>query len=353
MLGGARPDEFHLAIKAVLADDGVDAVIAILVPQALVNPAEVAEAVVASSEGSQKPVLACFMGDWSVKTARQILHQHGIPMYTTPESLGKVLGALARYADWRKRRLEKRLFLENVDKKSARLLLQAAAGQPAMGEVLTRPLLSTYGIKVVAGGEARSLTEALQAARRAGYPVAMKIMSADILHKSDAGGIALNLQNDGQLESAYQELMQRVHLARPDARLEGVLVEAMAPQGEEVIIGMRRDPTFGALMMFGLGGIAVELFGDVAFRVAPLTRQDALEMIHGTHAGKLLSGFRGKPAVALEGIIDALLRLSQLALDFDEIEEIEINPLRVLPSGETLALDGRVILAQHGLDDRL
>lgn len=347
MLGGARPDEFNLAISTLLEDDGVDAVIAILVPQALVNPAEVAEAVVGSSKGSLKPVLTCFMGDWSVKTARQILHQNGIPMYTTPESLGKVLGALVRYADWRKRPQESMSILRNIDKNSASLLLQDAAGQPAMGEVLTRPLLNAYGIKVVPGGEARSLAEARQVAKQAGYPVAMKIMSADILHKSDAGGITLNIQNDNQLENAYHELMQRVQLARPDAHLEGVLVEAMAPRGQEVIIGMRRDPTFGPLMMFGLGGIAVELFGDVAFRVAPLTRQDAMDMIQATRAGKLLSGFRGKPVVLLDGIIDAMLRLSQLALDFNVIEEIEVNPLLVLPSGDTLALDGRVIFAHH------
>jgi acetyltransferase len=198
-------------------------------------------------------------------------------------------------------------------------------------------------VPVIAGEVARSADQAAQIADRIGYPVAMKIVSPDILHKSDVGGIRLNLNNSAEVASAYTEMMSSLAAQLPQAVLEGVLVERMAARGQEVIVGMRRDPNFGPLVMFGLGGIYVELFGDVAFRVAPLTRQDAMDMIHQTRAGKLLGGFRGELPADLDAVVDTILRLSQIALDFEQIEEIEINPLRVFPHG-ALALDGRVIL---------
>ena len=211
--------------------------------------------------------------------------------------------------------------------------------------MLTRPLLAAYGMPVVAGEMAQSAQQAVDAARRVGYPVVMKIVSPDILHKSDVGGIRLNLGDDDAVRANYVSLMQDIAAKKPEAHLEGVLIEAMAPKGQEVIVGMRRDPNFGPLMMFGLGGIYVELFEDVAFRVAPLARQDAADMIHQTRAGRLLTGFRGMPVADVDAVVDAILRLSKLALDFPQIEEIEINPLLVLPKGKgALALDGRVIL---------
>jgi acetyltransferase len=178
-----------------------------------------------------------------------------------------------------------------------------------------------------------------------GYPVVMKIVSPDILHKSDVGGIRLNLVDDAAVRTNFTSLMQDITAKMPQAVLEGVLIEAMAPKGQEVIVGMRRDPNFGPLMMFGLGGIYVELFGDVSFRVAPLSREDAADMIRNTRAGRLLTGFRGMPEADVEAVVDTILRLSQLAQDFPQIAEIEINPLLVLPKGKgVLALDGRVIL---------
>jgi acetate---CoA ligase (ADP-forming) len=176
--------------------------------------------------------------------------------------------------------------------------------------------------------------------------VVLKIVSPDLLHKSDAGGIVLNLTDDAAVEQGYRDLLARIAASHPEARLEGALVEKMAPGGVEVIVGMQRDPYFGPLMMFGLGGIYVELFGDVSFRVAPLTRNQALDMIHATQAGRLLTGFRGQPPADLDAVVDCILRLSQLALDFPEIEEMEVNPLVVYPQGEgALALDGRIILS--------
>jgi acetyltransferase len=172
--------------------------------------------------------------------------------------------------------------------------------------------------------------DAIRVANEIGYPVVMKINSPDILHKSDLGGIRLDLNDAASVRQAYQEMISTVQTKMPNARIEGVLIEATAPKGQEVIIGMKRDPGFGPVMMFGLGGIFVELFKDVSFRVSPLTRNDAYDMIQSTRAGKFLTGYRGQKPADLDAVVDTILRLSQLALNFEEIEEIEINPLLVL-----------------------
>ncbi|MEN4010870.1 MAG: acetate--CoA ligase family protein [Bellilinea sp.] len=343
MLGGAEPPEYEFALQHALADPNVDAVVAILVPQALVNPLEVAEKICQASANTPKPVLACLMGEWSVEKARQLLHTRGVPMYTFPEIPGKVLGAMWRYARWRGQKREKLTAPNGIDRHAAARILAQVGSQSALGEALTRPLLNAYGVPVVAGEAALDAAQAVEIAERIGYPVVMKIISPDILHKSDVGGIKVNLNSPAAVTAAFENMTESIAARLPHAVLEGVLIEAMAVRGQEVIVGMRRDPNFGALIMFGLGGIYVELFEDVAFRVAPLTRQDAVEMIQQTRAGKLLGGFRGEPACDLDAVVDVILRLSQLALDFDQIEEIEINPLRVFPRG-ALALDGRVIL---------
>lgn len=344
MLGGAEPPEYEFALQQALADPNVDAAVVILVPQALVNPLEVAEKIVQVAAAHTKPVLTCFMGEWSVEKARQHLHSHGIPMYVFPEIPGRVLGAMLQYARWLNQPPYETAPLQGIDRNAAAQILAQAADQTALGEAQTRPLFEAYGIPLVAGEAAHSPQQAAEAARRLGFPVALKIISADILHKSDVGGIRLNLNDPQSVEAAYQDMFSSIAARLPQARLEGVLVERMAEKGQEVIIGMRRDPNFGPLMMFGLGGIYVELFGDVSFRVAPLSRRDALEMIQQTHAGKLLSGFRGAEPGDLQAVVDVILRLSQLALDFPQIAEMEINPLRVFPHG-VLALDGRIILS--------
>lgn len=348
MLGGADGPEFRVALGSALKDPGVDMAISILVPQALVNPAVVAQTVVDSAAESEKPVVACMMGEWSVGEARKTLHCSGVPMYPYPETAGRVLAAMLRYARWLKKPAASLERLAGTDPEQVERLLADAAGSTSLGEALTRPLLSAYGIPVVAGLTATSAAEAAAAADQIGYPVVMKIVSPDILHKSDVGGIRLNLRDADAVAAAFDQMMSTVSQKIPAARLEGVLIEASAPQGQEVIIGMRRDPNFGPLMMFGLGGIYVELFGDVAFRVAPLSRADAREMIEKTRAGKLLTGFRGQAHADLDAVVETILRLSQLALDFPQIEEMEINPLLVLPRGQgALALDGRVILSSQ------
>jgi len=234
-----------------------------------------------------------------------------------------------------------------IDRTAAEGILVAVHGKDSLGEALTRPLLAAYGIPQVEGGFAGTALRAAEIAERIGYPVVMKIVSPQLLHKSDVGGIRLNLADREAVLEMYEQMMREIRAASPEAVLEGVMVEKMAPRGQEVIIGMRRDPGFGPLMMFGLGGIYVELFKDVAFRVAPLSAAEARQMITETRAGRLLTGFRGQPPADLDAVVDVILRLSQLVLDFPQIEEAEVNPLLVFEAGQgALALDGRVILKQ-------
>ena len=344
MLGGAEPKEYALTISALLKDKNVDIVLPILVPQALINPAEVAQAIVDASRGSTKPVLTCIMGDMSVGEARLVLQGNRVPMYTFPESMGSVLSAMLRYDAWRKKPAFKPVALAAVDKSGAEKMLRGARQIKVLGEAETRPLLEAYGIPVIKGGMARNPVAAASLAEQIGFPVAMKIVSAQILHKSDVGGIRLNLANENEVMEAYERLFIDIQKKMPEAKLEGVLIEQMAPRGQEIIVGLRRDPGFGPLIMFGLGGIYVELFKDVSFRIAPVSAEEALEMIHETQAGRLLTGFRGQPKADLNAVVECIQRLGQMALDFPEIEEAEVNPLLVFPEGQgALALDGRVI----------
>jgi acetyltransferase len=345
MLGGAEPQDYEKAMQFLVEDPNVDVILPILVPQSLVNPVEVAEKIAQIAGTTNKTVIACFMGDSLVLEPRKYLHSKNVPMVVFPESVGVILGAMQTYADWLAQPIEEPVKFEDVNNDIVKSTIEQATHQGSMGEVLTRPILDAYKIPLIAGITASNEQEAVQAAEIIGYPVVMKINSPDILHKSDLGGIRLNLEDSELLRVAYQEMMTGIHQKLPQARIEGVLIEAMAPKGQEVIIGMKRDPGFGAMMMFGLGGIFVELFQDVSFRVAPITKRDAIDMIHSTRAGKLLTGYRGQKPADVDAVVETILRLSQLAVDFDEIEEIEINPLLVLEKG-VLALDGRVILNQ-------
>lgn len=345
MLGGAEAKDYGMAVKTLVNDKNVDIILPILVPTSLVDPADIAQAIVEASRESSKPVLTCVMGDASVIEARIVLQGNRLPMFVYPESMGVVLKAIAGYAEWLKSPVTEISSLQNVDRLSAEKVLHAEPLKTVFGEAETRPILAAYGMPVIKGGMAASPVKAASLAAEIGFPVAMKIVSPQILHKSDVGGISLNLQNENEVISAYERMFIEIGKKIPDAKLEGVLIEQMAGCGQEVIVGMRRDPGYGPVIMFGLGGVYVELFKDVAFRIAPLSDDEALQMIQETHAGKLLTGFRGAPTADLHAVISCIRRLGQLALDFPEIEEAEVNPLLVYPEGQgALVLDGRILL---------
>ncbi len=346
MLGAAEPQDYARVIETLKKDKTVDVIIPILVPQALVDPRAVAQAVVDASQGAGKPVLTCIMGDMSVAEPRVILHSNRMPMYTLPEAMGQVLKAMKTYADWLAKPAVKAAAPKGIDAEAARKLLLAPQAGKVLGEAQTRPILQAYGIPLVKGGEAHSAAEAAALAERIGLPVALKIISPQLLHKSDSGGIRLGLKTAAEVSAAYEQMFSEIRVRQPQADLQGVLVEQMAPRGQEVIVGLRRDPGFGPVVMFGLGGIYVELFKDVSFRVAPVSAAEALEMINETRAGKLLGGLRGAAPADLQAVVEVIQRLGQLGLDFPEIAEAEVNPLLAFLQGQgALALDGRILLS--------
>jgi len=345
MLGGAEPEEFSHCLSTLLDDPGVDAFLPILVPQALVDPGDVARSIVENANKTQKTVLACMVGEKSLDEARMVLHKNKVPMTIFPEVPGQVLGAMAKYKSWKDKVKSKAFSFSDINHSEVAMAL-SWINKVALGEADTRPILDAYGMTLVPGGFAEDFAQAAAIAGDIGYPVALKVVSEQILHKSDMGGIALNIDSDRALKNAIEAMKEKISAGAKGAAIDGYLVEKMAPEGLEVIVGMRRDPTFGPLMMFGLGGVYVELFKDVGFGVAPLSPEYAKEMIFSTKAGRLLQGFRGGPVYDLDAVIEAIGRLSQLSLDFPQVSEIEINPLLVLPEGEgAIVLDARMILA--------
>ena len=345
MLGGANEDEYAYALDLVLSDPVIDMALPILVPQALVKPEKIAQAIVDSAKKSQKPVIACLMGYESVQEARKILHQNHVPMVDFPELTGVMFGALYKRSLFEKAPHKNPLIEQNEGREIVKSIFFREGGKKVWGEHDSRPILSAYGISLVEGGLVNSIKEGQNLANSLGYPVVMKAASAQLLHKSEAGVVKIGVADDKSFAETYNLLIDKAKSYDAHARIDGILVEKMAPKGEEVIIGMKRDPGFGPMMMFGMGGIFVELFKDVAFRISPLSDKDAFEMVKETKAFQLLNGWRGGTRFDIEAITAAIMKLSQLATDFPQIQEVEINPLRALPEGEgALGLDCRMIL---------
>lgn len=353
VLGDADPDRYALALNTALDDDSVDAIIVILTPQAMTQPAETARAVAACVRGN-KPVLAAFMGGQDVMPGREELVASNLPDYTSPERAVAALKAMVDYAAWRRRppRVVTR-FPVNRRRVERVLARHVRAGAPQIREVEAKEILRAYDFNVPPGEVALSVDDAVEIAQRVGYPVAIKIVSPDIIHKSDFGGVRLHLTNAEAVRDAYDLMMLRIQRRAPEARLEGVYVEKMAARGREVIIGMTRDPQFGPMLMFGLGGIFVEIMKDVTFHLAPITAEEAMQMLMGTRSYALLKGARGQAGVDLPGIANGLQRISQLVTDFPQITELDINPFIVGEVGtEPVVADARMTIsgveAHHG-----
>ena len=346
MLGGADASQYSIALSAVLADPNVDIALPILVPQALVDPAAVATSIVEESKRSNKPVIVCFMGHESVRSAFEILQKNRIPMMDYPEKLGKIVGSFYKYYKEIQCKPDFKIDeMKGINKVEVLNYFKKQNNKKVFGESETRPILQSYGIPLIAGGFAPDEKQAMKIADETGYPVALKVVSDEILHKSEFKGITLNIQNADELVREWHEMTADISQLKVGARINGFMIEKMAPKGQEVILGMKRDLNFGPLLMFGFGGIFVELFKDVSFRIAPLARNDAIEMINETKAGTLLTGFRGQEKADIEAIVDCLLRVSQLVLDFPRIQEVEINPLLVLRENEgAYGLDCRMIV---------
>lgn len=345
--GDAFEDRYEIALRYALADPNVDAAIAILIPQQLTPVQRSARVIAQIGEEFQtrgKTVIACFMGEERSREGVQILLEHGIPNYIFPERAAEALGAMWRYRRWLDRPVQEPTHFES-DHAAIRATIDGvrADRRTALVESEARTIAQAIGLPLPKTETARNADEAIEVARRIGYPVVFKIASPDILHKSDIGGVKVGIAGDDEARDAFDLLMYRANRFIPDAQIWGVIVQQMVSPGKEVIIGMSRDPQFGPLLAFGLGGIYVEALKDVTFRIAPITAREADEMMEEIRAAPLLHGVRGEKPSDLNAVRAALLRVSQLVVEFPEIVELDVNPLVVHSSG-ALALDVRMVI---------
>ena len=332
-------------MSSLLADPVVDCVVPIFIPPLGVDQDAVAAAIVrAARERSDKPVLAVLMGRQGLSEWRAELHDAGIPTYIFPESAARAIAALNRHREMSQRPRETAAPLQ-VDYAAARATLDTArsAGRGCLTESESLMLLAAYGIPVERARVATTREAAIVIACELGFPVVMKVVSRDISHKSDVGGVVLGINDEQEAAQAYDAIMRETKQHAPTARVDGVLVMRRVTGGRETIVGVTRDPSFGPLVMFGLGGIYAEVLRDVVFRIAPLTALDARAMVNGIRGLALLDGVRGQDPSDKAALCDVVRRIAQLAIDFPEIAEVDVNPLLAFHD-HVVAVDCRVIL---------
>ena len=347
VLGDALADRYEFALDVVLDDPNVDVVLVLLTPQAMTEAVRTAELIVKTAGGKgEKPVLACFLGAGKVEEGVDILRRGGIPPYDSTQSAVSTIKVMADYVRWRARpKRVVRLFPVNRRKVENIVERHIRQGVFDIGEAESKEILEAYGFVTPKGSIATTADQAANIAEQIGYPVVLKIWSPDILHKSDVGGVKVGIKTEQEVRDAFDLMMYRIPKKLPDADILGVLVQEMCRSGREVILGMNRDPHFGPLMMFGMGGIMVEVLKDVAFYLAPLTAEEAKQMLVSTKTYQMLKGVRGQEGVDIDVIAEGLQRLSQLVTEFPQIVEMDINPYVVGPQGTTaIAVDARISL---------
>ena len=349
VLGDALADRYEFALDTVLHDPNVDSVLVLLTPQAMTECEATARTItLLARENGEKPVLACFMGGQMVEKARDLLREGGVPSYDSPESAVSAIKAVADYVRWRARpKRVVKLFPVNRRKVDQIISRGLRRGETELGEAESKEILEAYGFVTPKGALASTADQAVSVADRLGYPVVIKIWSPDISHKSDFGGVKVGLNDAQRVRDAFDLMMYRIPKKAPNASILGVLVQEMCRSGQEVILGMNRDPQFGPIMMFGMGGILVETLKDVSFYLAPLTADEAKEMLVNTKTYRLLKGVRGREGVDIQAVAEGLQRLSQLVTEFPQIQELDINPYVVGPEGTVpVAVDARIALRQ-------
>jgi acetyl coenzyme A synthetase (ADP forming)-like protein len=331
MLGGADESDYARALDTLLQDPGVDAVLVINVPQVLVPAIRIVRGIAdvvlrfQAPQDHTKPVMTCLIGDVSLPEATEFMRQSQLPLFPFPERAVAALAAMVQRRKW----LEK---ISNFKFKISDSNLQSPISN-LQSQIPTLPMTL-----------ARSANEAAHIAQEMSFPVALKIASPDISHKSDVGGVEVGLRTASAVRAAYKRIVANARAAKPDAHIEGVTVQAMARPGREVIVGAVRDPQFGPLVMFGSGGVYVELLKDVSFRLAPVARDEALAMVEETLAGKLLAGLRGQPPADKSAVANVIVAVSQLIASDDSLAEMDINPLIVYNEGEgAVAVDVRMV----------
>jgi acetate---CoA ligase (ADP-forming) len=345
VIGDARTDRYNAALTAAFKDPDVDGVFVILTPQSMTEIDLIAREIAKVSSHYDKPVYASFMGAADVQEGIEVLQRNKIPHYTLPENMAKSFAAVYHFEHDFQHRKRDILQYEDVDRAKVAALLNEAkhAGLSYLTEDLASQALAAYKLPVYERFKAGNEDELKQLAERLEFPAVMKIISPDIVHKSDSGGVMLNIQNMDEALAAYRTMMEKVSRNEPEARINGVLLTKMIPAGEELILGVKRDKAFGPVIMAGMGGIFVEIFRDVTMRVAPISREEAASMLKSTKGYKILQGARGRKPRDLEAIAETIGRLSQLAVDFPEISELDINPLISLEKGAFVA-DAKIMI---------
>ena len=359
MIASARPESFEKAVRLAIADPQVDSLLAIYVPPVVTRPLEIAQAIVrgaaqaaedAAARGlPPKPVLSCFMGTHGVPEGLRSLHRGHVPSYAFPESAAIALARAVRYGQWLEQPEGRLVRFPDADPARAARAIAAATSRAAGADrVWLRPeemteVLGAYGIEGVETSLAASADEAVAAARHIGYPVALKLASDTLTHKSEVGGVALDLRRDDEVRAAWERIERRVRERFPEHPAIGATVQRMVREGIEAIVGVTTDPSFGPLVMFGLGGVQVELLRDVAFRIHPVTDRDAHELVRSVRGYRLLEGYRGAPPGDLAALEEMVLRVSQLVGDHPQVAEMDLNPIKVLPPGHgCVVVDTRI-----------
>ena len=350
VLGDAPPDRYRKAMKVVLKDKNVDAVLVILTPQAMTDPTATAKAVAEVAANSRKPVLTAWMGGKMVAEGIQIMNDAGLPTYTTPEKAVRAFMHLVSYARNLEVLHETPLDIPldfQLDRKRLRGVFDTilTEGTDILSENVSKAFLEAYEIPITKPQLARSAQEAVVLAKQIGYPVVMKIHSPDITHKTDVGGVTLNLASAEAVENEFNAMTKRAHEKQPKADVRGVSIQPMVtvPNAFELILGSKKDPIFGSVIMVGMGGVAAEVFKDRALALPPLNTSLAKRMLKSLKSWPLLKGYRGKPGANIDRLIEILMRFSYLVADYPEIKEFDVNPLLVTPE-RVVALDARIVV---------
>jgi acetyltransferase len=345
MLAGAGPDEFASCLQVLLADPGVDSVMVIYPTPPMHTAGAVAKALIPVIHQAEKPVVVSLMGERLIQEAVEHLRAARIPEYRFPERAAAALAALVKRVTLLEYAAVDPVLRKDIDKKKAKDIIKNAKNTSRLSAVESSQLLNAYGIPAAKMRLAKTEGDAVDLATEIGLPVVLKVASPDISHKSDVGGVLLNLADEKAVRGGFQRIIEHAKSAMPKATISGVYVQEMVPIGQEVIVGAVYDPQFGPVMMFGSGGTEVEGLKDLAFGLAPLTEMEIDNMLAKTWAGQKLDGFRNIPPGDVKSVREVLIRLAQLVNDFPEIAEIEINPLQVFTRDNgTAAVDVRVSL---------
>ena len=351
IIGDANAKRLNDALTEIVKDKNIDAIVVSITPTAETDMDAIATNLCDFAKANiDMPILANLMSLEPEPSFELLLEKANIPNFDFPETDIRVLAAMIKYYEWIKQPPAIITKFE-VNKNQVREILDVIKKEKRihLSEPESYKILEVYGMKAVAYGFAKDLDKIIIVANQIGYPVVLKIVSPDILHKIDVGGVKINLKDENNLKNAFNEIVESIKSKQSDAKIQGFLIQKyFTEKGIEIIAGANLIKGFGSLIMFGLGGTFVELFNDVAFRLAPLTRQDAHNMIKETKGYQILKGFRGQSSYNIEGIVDYLLRLSQLVTDFPEIKEIDMNPIKVLEDNlGIIVMDAKIILADE------